>query len=274
MLDVNRIYTIDALDGLKKLDDYSVDCVLTSPPYWATRDYGISPRRWSDGTESVLGLEPTCELYVAHLLEVFDEVKRVLKSSGTLWVNLGDVYGGKSMTVSHAKRSRGENSLLPEDLSYMPAKGHVRGRWSKCLMAVPERFVLAMLQRGWILRNRICWFKPNHMPESVKDRFTSAWEHLLFFTKSRKYYFDLDAVREPHACLRDRPGNNYALAESRRRPSPNPRGVRLPPLRHEVGGLHGKGKNPGDYWPTSPETRRLGAILGLSGATKVPGGSG
>jgi DNA modification methylase len=274
MLATNTIHERDALAGLGELDAESVDCVMTSPPYWLTRDYGIPPSQWADGTKVVLGLEPRCEDYVAHLLEIMQAIERVLKPNGTVWINLGDSYGGQSTTANNVRHARGDSSLLPDDISYMPAKAHIGGRWSKCLMGVPERFVLGMFERGWILRNRIVWHKPNHMPSSVKDRFASSWEHLLFFVKQRRYHFDLDAVREPHLSLKQRPALADAKKPRSQRISPHPKGVQLPPNPGEFQSLHSKGRNPGDYWHIPPETRTLGALLGSQGVVKVPGGSG
>ena len=242
MLAINTIHHLEAREGLRQLQDSSVDCVVTSPPYWQTRDYGIPPVKWNDGADSVLGLEPSCDRYVAHLLEVFAEVHRVLKGSGTLWVNLGDSYGA--------------------------------GRWSKCLMAVPERFVLGMLELGWILRNRIVWHKPCHMPESVKDRLTSSWEYLYFFVKSRRYWFDLDSVRQPHVSLVKHPKLAKGAKPRRHRSTPNIKGVGLPPNPGETQAFHDQGRNPGDYWSIAPETRSLGAMTGDQGCVKVPGGAG
>jgi site-specific DNA-methyltransferase (adenine-specific) len=138
------------MEGLKQLPDETVDCVVTSPPYWNLRDYGI---------EGQMGLEPTIEEYVNKLCDVFDEIKRTLKKTGTCWVNLGDSYGnGKGM--------------------------------QKSLCQIPSRFAIEMSNRGWILRNTIIWFKPNCMPSSVKDRFTVDYEFVYFFTKNKRYYFE------------------------------------------------------------------------------------
>jgi len=143
-----------------------------------------------------LGLEPTIELYISHLLLIFDEVKRVLKKTGTLWVNIGDSYSGSGKAsgqsieqVTAKQASNFASAHLVID-SGIPAK-------SLCL--IPERFALAMVENGWILRNDIVWNKPNPMPESVKDRFTGSWEHLFFFVKSKRYWFEqqFDQYTEP-----------------------------------------------------------------------------
>jgi len=183
----NIILTGDALKKLQELPDESIDMVMTSPPYWALRDYGIKGQ---------LGMEEDFDDYINKLCGVFDEIKRVLKSSGTCWVNLGDTYYTKS-----------GNSFLNDTLisnSHIRKTGinkanELRGRGllkSKNLTLIPFRFSIEMQKRGWIIRNVIIWHKPNVMPSSVKDRFTVDFEYLFFFSKSRKYYFKTQ--REPH----------------------------------------------------------------------------
>lgn len=285
MLELNRIHNTDALSGLKKLPDESIDMVITSPPYWGLRDYGKETHsiwgkdkncshKWettivkkkSGGSPTAqvwnhqkgigqyvsksnkclkcgawkgqLGLEPDFGEYTKHLLSIFDEIKRVLKKDGTCWVNIGDTYGGSGLGISIKGHNKGKNSILPNDMSYLPKSVHIKGRWSKCLLAIPERFALGMIDRGWILRNKIIWHKPNHMPTSVKDRFANSWEYLFFFSKSRKYNFDLDAVREPHK------------SESIKRTNRNWNGHREPLssfAQMEIQKMcHPKGKNLGD----------------------------
>lgn len=327
MLKLNQIHCIDALSGLKKIPDESVDCVLTSPPYWALRDYGTSPLIW-DGEpkcehdfeperpvrkgddaakpsrehakrggrdeliESAfckkcgawsgsLGLEPTFDLYVQHLVSIFDEVHRVLKSAGTLWVNIGDMYAGSwasyapHRTEARKKELREGSSTWHRrayDSDFRPPTSYKQKVPAKSLCLIPARFMIAMSERGWILRNNIVWHKPNHMPSSVKDRLTCSWEHLLFFTKSKRYYFDLDAVRVPHVTLG--PRLFRAGKHARARDSPHLRGHRMPPSSRETNGLHRLGRNPSDYWTVPAETRTLGALIGIRGAVKIPGGSG
>jgi site-specific DNA-methyltransferase (cytosine-N4-specific) len=186
----NQIFEGDAQSMLQLLPTESIDCVVTSPPYWMLRDYG---------TLGQLGHEPTFEAYIERLCVIFDEVKRVLKKEGTCWVNLGDTYGGSSKGRSSKGVTKGPNSLLPDDLSYLPKVNHVRGRYSKCLLQIPSRFAIAMIERGWILRNELIWWKPNCKPESVKDRFTVDFEKLFFFVKSPRYYFDqqFEPLKDP-----------------------------------------------------------------------------
>jgi DNA modification methylase len=153
-METNKIYCESNLDTLKKMSDNSIDCVITSPPYWQLRDYGYDGQ-W--------GLEPTFNEYLENLWSMMDEIYRVLKETGTVWINLGDTYA----------------------------------RATKCLLLIPHRFAIGCIDRGWILRNDIVWAKPNGMPESCKDRFTKKHEYFFFMVKSEKYYFDLDAIRDP-----------------------------------------------------------------------------
>ncbi len=151
---LNHIYEGNNIDVLKTLPDESVDCVVTSPPYWGLRDYN---------QEDQLGLEETPEEFVENLVKVFTEVKRVLKSTGTLWLNLGDSY------------------------------------YNKSLAGTPFRVAFALQADGWYLRQDIIWNKPNPMPESVQDRCTKAHEYIFLLSKSSKYFYDIDAIREPLA---------------------------------------------------------------------------
>src|SRR6266700_2510262 len=180
-MEANHIYQGDALTILKTFPNESIDMVMTSPPYWALRDYGV------DGQ---LGLEPSFEEYIQNICDVFDEVKRVLKEKGTCWINLGDTYAthtGKSPGMSTGQfgtnEAAGNNSIFYQDrpLQSVP---------EKCLRLIPFRFAIEMVNRGWVLRNTIIWHKPNAMPESVMDRFTEDFEYLFFFVQSQQYYFE------------------------------------------------------------------------------------
>ena len=169
----NNILHGSALDQLKALEADSVDCCITSPPYWSLRDYK---------TEGQLGLEPTFQEYIKKLVDIFGEVRRVLKKSGACWVNLGDTYGrGDRLT----NKQQTIETNADRHLSKNPRTG-----FDKSLLCIPERFAIAMVDAGWILRNKIIWYKPNCMPSSAKDRFTVDWEYLFFFTKSQRYYFE------------------------------------------------------------------------------------
>lgn len=159
-IELDTIYTGDALDVLRGLPDGSVNCCVTSPPYYALRDYGM------DGQ---IGRESSPKEYVSRLTEVFAEVRRVLRPDGTLWLNLGDTYAG-----------RVEEEIKPKDL-----------------IGIPWMAAFALRDDGWYLRNDIIWMKENPMPESVKDRCTRCHEHIFLFSKSKQYFFDYKAISEP-----------------------------------------------------------------------------
>jgi DNA modification methylase len=179
-----QILTGDCRDVLRALPSSSVQCCVTSPPYFGLRDYGVAGQ---------IGLEETPDAFVAQMVEVFREVRRALRDDGTLWLNLGDSYandgkwggssGGKHVAALHGATGIGR------------AKKHT-GLKSKDLMMIPARVALALQADGWWLRSDIIWSKPNAMPESVTDRPTCAHEHVFLLTKSSKYFYDADAIRE------------------------------------------------------------------------------
>lgn len=183
-MEINKIYNEPCLETLKKMQDKSIDCVITSPPYWQLRDYGYDGQ-W--------GLEPTFQEFLKHLWEMMDEIYRVLKDEGTCWVNLGDTYArGLRAKYAHSNqslRSKHEHLIEPN------TKPDYQGL-DKCLLLIPHRFAIGCIDRGWILRNDIIWAKRNGMPESVTDRFTKKHEYIFFLVKSEKYYFDMDAIRD------------------------------------------------------------------------------
>lgn len=175
----------DCRDLLPAMPDESVHCVVTSPPYFGLRDYGVAGQ---------IGLEPTPDAFVAEMVEVFGEVRRVLRSDGTLWLNLGDSYandgkwggssGGKHVSALHGASGIGRGKT-------------VTGLKPKDLIGIPWRVAFALRADGWTLRSEIIWAKPNPMPESVTDRPTSAHEKIFLFAKSARYFYDAEAVREP-----------------------------------------------------------------------------
>lgn len=179
-LELNKIYQGDSLEILKKFPDESIDCVITSPPYWALRDYGVSGQ---------LGLEPTFQEYINKLCDIFDEVKRVLKKSGTCWVNIGDTYGTSSGSGERNGLQRTNRGTQNFEDWKKKGKNGVK-QYSKSLLQIPSRFAIEMSNRGWILRNRIIWHKLNCMPSSASDRFTVDYEDIFFFVKNKKYYFE------------------------------------------------------------------------------------
>jgi len=184
---VGRLYCDDCLKVMKTLPDKSVQCGITSPPYWGMRDYGV------DGQ---LGLESTPEEYVENLIKVFGEFRRVLKDDGTLWLNLGDSYTGSGGNhKEHHKNDTGFQGKIGAEKHKGVAKKIVNLK-SKNLVGIPWRAAFALQADGWYLRQDIIWHKPNPMPESVTDRCTKAHEYIFLLSKSPKYYFDNEAIRE------------------------------------------------------------------------------
>lgn len=206
----------DAQPVLEDMPDAAVDCIVTSPPYYGLRDYG---------EEGQIGAEDTPAEYVARIVSLFREARRVLADDGTLWLNLGDSYGA-----------------------------------TKNLMGSPWRVAFALQDDGWILRNDIIWHKPNAMPESVTDRLSNRHEHVFMFSKSQRYWFDLDAIREPALTMQpDNPGYRANGKSDRRRkahaapPGQSPQ-TNMVPSGSRHSSSNEKGRNPGDVWaiPTQP----------------------
>lgn len=187
-----RIINADVLAGLAELSDESVHCCVTSPPYYGLRDYGVAGQ---------LGLEPTLAEYIEKMVTVFREVRRVLRSDGTLWLNIGDSYaseGGPGWQGKNGQRAD-RRFTLTRDTVPMREIGRrpPEGCKPKDLMLVPERLALALQADGWWVRSRIIWHKRSTMPESVTDRPTKAHEHIWLLTKSERYYYDSEAASEP-----------------------------------------------------------------------------
>lgn len=236
---------MDVLKALKQMKSESVSCVMTSPPYWALRDYGKEVEtiwdekercehnfiietkknpmdrggkgqhdssgivgKMGDKSQTIvqngfctkcnawkgqLGLEPTFDLYIKHLCDIFDEIKRVLRKDGTCWVNLGDTYYTKSGSsfendnLNPKSKEEVSNSTGINKANELRGKGRLQ---DKNLCNIPARFSIEMQNRGWILRNEIIWYKRNCMPSSVRDRFTVDFEKIFFFVKSKKYWFE------------------------------------------------------------------------------------
>lgn len=170
----------DAYDALRILPSHSVQCVVTSPPYWGLRDYG---------TDRQIGVSETLPQYIALMVTIFSEVSRVLRDDGTLWLNIGDSYSSGNRTWRAPDRkcpARGMQSRPQTPL----------GLKAKDLVGVPWRLALALQDSGWYLRSDIIWHKPNAMPESVKDRPSRSHEYLFLFSKKEKYYYDYEAIKE------------------------------------------------------------------------------
>ncbi|HUY48099.1 MAG TPA: site-specific DNA-methyltransferase [Streptosporangiaceae bacterium] len=265
------VYVGDARDVLAQLPADSADCIVTSPPYWGKRDYGVRGQ---------YGREPDLAAYVETLRAVFRDVRRVLAGDGTCWLNLGDSYteAGGSATGLHAYLGAGL------------AGRHAAGMAAKNLLGLPWQVALALQDDGWIIRNAIVWHKPNAMPESVRDRLNCRYEMVFLLVKSRHYWFDLDPIRVPHATVRpsgssasqrgrsgtrrppgmpvtgrhpgdgkrsgNRPGGNRPSGNHQQKYGPHTREV-VGARRYGTGRRgrgHPNGRNPGDVWsiPTRP----------------------
>jgi site-specific DNA-methyltransferase (adenine-specific) len=218
----NHIVVGDAATQLRDLSAATVDTVITSPPYFQLRNYAVAGQ---------LGMEPTIDAWVAGLCAVFQELARVLKPTGSVWLNVGDSYS---------------RSLR-------------QGAAPKNLLLGPERLLLALQRDGWIVRNRVAWAKPNAMPSSVPDRLTTTWEYVYLLVRSPRYYFDLDAIRQPHRSRR---------SSSAPQPINGTRPSWAGPLAGSNSGLarlhalglpgHPLGKNPGDVWTVATAYSRRG----------------
>ena len=327
---------LEVLGGMKS---ESVDCIITSPPYWSLRTYEgtevvwdgapncqhkwvehIDPkRRGSTNADSSfnvparkemgklqniktdfcskcgawrgqLGLEPTFNLFVSHMLQITGELKRVLKKTGTMWLNLGDTYmGGIGYYDSLSGRIRKKKTLEQRqeyaggriDIDDYYEGRAMRGRGldkyqAKCLCLIPERLAIALVEQGWLLRSKIIWHKTNSMPSSVTDRLSNTWEYVYMLVKNRRYYFNLDAIRVPLADVSIQraqygwnetkqekagiggtmyQGLTQAKLEKWRQKHIMPNYYGSPQARVAEGRvpiqLHPLGKNPGDMWSIS-----------------------
>lgn len=250
-MQTNVILQGDVIEKLKEIPDEFVDCIVTSPPYFGLRDYG------ADGQ---IGLEKSLEVYFKKMLLVTAELKRVLKNTGTMWWNHGDSYAGSG-------KGYGDEKADPKFKSSLRGGGTARSRTlrpeksdmpAKSLMLQAYRLVIRMIdEQHWILRNTIIWHKKNAMPSSVIDRLSVKYEPVFFFTKSKKYHFDLDSIRVPFETSEKRPdgivrareyGYNTKQGTKQRQMEEESRktGKRRPPQTDYI--RNSKGKNPGDVW--------------------------
>lgn len=207
-----KIITGEALSVLQSIESNSVNCCITSPPYYGLRDYG---------TDGQIGLEETPSEYIEKLVAVFREVRRVLKNDGTLWLNMGDSY-------AESGKGRNADGTAYQDKSIFGIRNSKMGGTiknsnhteykRKDLMGIPWRLAFALQADGWYLRQDIIWYKPNCMPESVKDRCTKSHEYIFLLSKSDKYYFDYEAIKEPAVGF-----NNIPPAGSKGTLTPNSR---------------------------------------------------
>jgi DNA modification methylase len=256
----------DAHDVLTEMPDESVDCIVTSPPYWGLRSYDTGQWRggrndcghesapspadphqprtcpacqavWTDGQ---YGQEATVGEYVERLVTVFDQARRVLHPHGTLWLNLGDSYAG---TGPRTARPHGTNSIIGGNYNHRQwTPGAVGGLRPKNLIGVPWRVALALQKRNWILRNAAVWLKTNGQPSSARDRLTTTYEMVFLLTRSPRYFFDLDAIRIPVKNPNDR---RLRTSAGSRASAGGPGGARAP--GHDP--TRPRAKNPGDVWP-------------------------
>lgn len=256
------LYLGDALTALQSLPDASINCCVTSPPYFGLRDYGV------DGQ---IGAEKSPAEYLNSLVAIMAEVRRVLAKDGTAWLNIGDSYarqGGARRGAGSALQGRKHGAA--QEASNLRRRKPGVTLPEKNLMLIPQRLIIALQEDGWIVRQQVIWAKPNGMPESVADRLTSKHEHLFLLTKSRRYWFDLDPIREPLMYPDAADGTNKAdklqTGSSARRTGGaygKPRsvdegwnaGTGLAP-HTGYRGTHEQGRNPGDVWtiPTQPFT--------------------
>lgn len=191
---VNAIHNMDAMTLLKHMPSQAVNCIVTSPPYFGLRDYGMAGQ---------IGLEETPQQFVAKLVELFREARRVLRDDGTFWLNLGDSYAndekwGGATGGYHAQALHGNTNVgRGKKSTGIPAKN---------LIGIPWRVAFGLQDDGWILRSDIIWAKPNPMPESVTDRPTKAHEYVFLFAKSQRYFYDAEAIKEKSVGAKNRDG--------------------------------------------------------------------
>lgn len=207
---INQVTVGHCLEVLKRILANSVHCCVTSPPYYGLRDYGLPPVLWPEISFSpmsglpplhvpeqvcCLGLEKDIWSYVGHLVLVFREVKRAMRDDGVLWLNLGDSYNGGG--THHGDKNAGLSKSSTRQQGEWTSK--VRDLKPKDLMLIPARVALALQADGWYLRSDVIWHKPNPMPESVTDRPTKAHEYVFLLSKSERYFYDAEAIREPNS---------------------------------------------------------------------------
>jgi site-specific DNA-methyltransferase (cytosine-N4-specific) len=241
----------DALDVARAMPSGSVDCIVTSPPYYGLRDYGA---------EGQYGNEETLPDYIETMRALFAELRRVLADDGTFWLNLGDSYSG-SWGNQGRKAERGTQRAVNKPMMQKVHDGRYPDAGTKTgsirpgqppaknLMGVPWRVAFALQDDGWILRNSIIWAKPNAMPESIQDRLSTKHENLFMFSKSPRYWFDLDPIREP---VQENNHTGHVFGRAKKAQA-----LQTGSSARRTGGIYeptGKGKNPGDVWtiPTQP----------------------
>lgn len=240
---VSKILCGDAAEMLKTLPQECVNMCVTSPPYYGLRDYGESGQ---------IGIEQTPDEYIARLVKVFDEVYRVLKKDGTLWLNIGDSYAGSGkgpMTLTQG----GKN----EDVFNMQNRVYeVPKSWSgikpKDMIGIPWMLAFALRERGWYLRSDIIWYKTNCLPESAKDRPTKTYEHIFLLAKSRQYYFDFKAIQEP---IKDVSRERYKRGRSANSKYVGQQGITQ--VREDFSDFDQQFRRKRDVWEVSTNTYKM-----------------
>jgi DNA modification methylase len=241
-----KIINADCREALRTLPDQSVHCCVTSPPYFGLRDYGHAGQ---------IGLEPTPDEFVAAMVEVFREVKRVLRDDGTLWLNLGDSYNaqpGQRKVTDKAGSKQQSNAGSPG----APSR-NVAGLKPKDLIGIPWRVAFALQADGWYLRQDIIWSKPNPMPESVQDRCTKAHEYIFMLSKSKSYYYDIEAIKEP-ATYPDDDRKARAHVDHKRAPDEMISGIRPRADKQRGHGRRHAGFN--DRWDAMEKTEQCSGM--------------
>lgn len=239
---MNKIYNMDINKGIKLLKPNSINMTITSPPYWGLRDYGKNTEIiWNDGWKGQLGLEPTPDLYIQHLCDIYDKIKKVLKDTGTCWINLGDSYSGSGNGTWNPPDTYKSKQvyIMPKGTAVTNKKISIP---KKSLCMIPFKFALEMVNRGWILRNVIIWHKPNAMPSSVKDRFTVDFEYLFFFVKNKKYYFEQQLEPLAESSKIDRRLNKGRYTYNGKLSKGNKK------IQNTMCGFNSKGKNKRTVW--------------------------
>lgn len=248
------LWTGDCRDGLARLPDQCVQAVVCSPPYYNQRDYSTEGGLWADGWRGELGRETSVSAYVAHLVEIFTAVHRVLRNDGVLWLNLGDSYsnagkwggwtGGKHVTALHGQSGIGRPTHKPAYTGTPLPDGS--------LLGVPWRVAFALQDAGWILRSEVIWAKRNPMPESVKNRPTKSHEQIFLFSKQGGYYYDADAVREP-STGQTGSAANFQRANAKYAESPVPGELHGQHRTDRLPTVDTGGRNQRDVWELAGE---------------------
>jgi DNA modification methylase len=239
-----RIINGDCREAMKTLPDQSVQCIVTSPPYYGLRDYGV------DGQ---IGLEETPESYVENMVQVFREARRVLKDDGTLWLNLGDSWSGsgKGIGSDHGKAVYSDDEIRKTDWNKI-------GLAPKNMIGIPWRVAFALQADGWYLRQDIIWHKPNPMPENVTDRCTKSHEYIFLLSKKRRYFYNHEAIKEPSVDPESYTGRKFrgrrAIYESGCIPT-NPQGIHG---GNEADGKTYERRNKRDVWTVQLRPFRKG----------------